>query len=449
MPGRVPVLPGAAAALVRSRKSLDRQGFDGELDQVANLDDGNIAVGLGGEVSIDGLRAAAGSLGRALGRLDRVATNLHQVPLDGAIRAVVEGLILGGYTFTRYKSAPPPSWPEVELIGADPGEVDRAQTIALGEVHARDLVNLPAADKAPLALATEMATAAVEGGAKADIWDVDRCRSERLHGLLTVAAGSSRPPCLLRISYRPRRSRALLALVGKGIVFDSGGLSLKTAENMEAMKTDMSGAAAVVGATTAIARLRLPLAVEAFLPLTDNMPGGGAVRPGDVITYRNEKSIEVLNTDAEGRLILADGLILAAEAEPDLIVDVATLTGAIRIALGDRVAGLFGSDEETLALVRAAGDFAGERLWPMPLVDDYRRLVVSEVADLKNTSGRYGGAIAAALILREFTAGRKWAHLDIAGPARCDQAYWWMTKGGTGFGTRTLVRLAELMAGQR
>jgi leucyl aminopeptidase len=218
---------------------------------------------------------------------------------------------------------------------------------------------------------------------------------------------------------------------------------------METMKTDMSGAAAVAAAVVAIARLRIPLAVEAYLPITDNMSGGGATRPGDVITYRNGKTIEVLNTDAEGRLILADGLILAAEGEPDLIVDIATLTGAMRIALGDRVAGIFGTDHRDVDLVRGAGAFCGERFWEMPLVDDYSRLVESEIADMKNTGGRYGGAIAAALILREFTSGRRWVHLDIAGPARADRAYWWYPKGGTGFGTRTLIRLAELMAGGR
>ncbi|HKX76275.1 MAG TPA: leucyl aminopeptidase [Acidimicrobiia bacterium] len=449
MEGRLPVLPGTAALLTRNQAGLDRQRFDGKLGQVATLDGGDVAVGLGGEVSVDGLRAAAGTLGRSLGRLDRLATNLTLVPLDGAARAVAEGLILGGYRYTRYKSSDPNTSPVVELIGADSREVERAINVASGELLARDLVNLPAVDKAPVALAQMMAEAVTQAGGKAEIWDAARCQDERLSGLLTVAAGSHRPPCLLRLSYRSRRPQALVALVGKGVVFDSGGLSLKTAENMEWMKTDMSGAAAVAGAVATAARLRLRVAVEAYLPLTDNMPGGAAVRPGDVITYRNGKTIEVLNTDAEGRLILADGLILASETKPDLMVDVATLTGAMRIALGDRVGGLFGSDAATVDLVKAAGDFTGERLWPMPLVDDYRRLIESEIADMKNTSGRYGGAIAAALILREFTADQTWAHLDIAGPARCDHPYGWITRGGTGFGTRTLVRVLELMAGGR
>ena len=443
--GRTAATPGFGAVLNRNRLNLDRQGFEGRLGQIATLDDGDVAVGLGAEVTVDRLRAAAGSLARSLGSIDRITTSLHRVDLAGSTRAVVEGLILGGYKFTRYKSSKP-SGTTVELVDADPKEVERAEALSEAEVFARDLVNTPAGDKAPASLAELIALHAVESGAQAEIWDEEKCEEEKLSGLLAVAAGSHRPPRLVKLTYQPRRSRARMALVGKGVVFDSGGLSLKTAEQMETMKTDMSGAAAVAAAVGAIARLRVPVAVDAYLPLTDNMPGGAAIRPGDVITYRNGKSIEVLNTDAEGRLILADGLVLAAESRPDVIVDIATLTGAIRIALGDRMGGLFGSDDGFVALTKAAGDFTGERFWPMPLVEDYRRLVDSEIADMKNTSGRYGGSIAAALILREFTAGNKWVHLDIAGPARADQAYWWFSKGGTGFGTRTLVRLAELLA---
>jgi leucyl aminopeptidase len=361
---------------------------------------------------------------------------------------VVEGLILGGYEFVTYKSQEQGS-ATVELIDADTTELQRAIVVAEAEVFARNLVNTPAADKAPHVLAGLMIEQARAAKVTSELWDSERLVAERIGGVLAVSAGSERQPCLLRLSYRPRRSKGTLALVGKGIVFDSGGLSIKTADNMETMKTDMSGAAAVAAAVVAIARLRIPITVEAYLPITDNMPGGGATRPGDVITYRNGKTIEVLNTDAEGRLVLADGLILAAEGEPDLIVDIATLTGAMRIALGDRVGGVFGTDARDVDLVRGAGAFCGERFWEMPLVDDYSRLVESEIADMKNTGGRYGGAIAAALILREFTSGRRWVHLDVAGPARAENAYWWFTKGGTGFGTRTLIRLAELMAGSK
>ncbi len=448
MAGRLAATPGSKAALDRSRASLDRQGFTGKIGQVATLDGGDIAVGLGPEASADSLRIAAGCLARSLGSAKNVTTNLHDVPVDGATRAVVEGLVLGGYNFGEYRSNKP-GHATVALVGADAKEVERALVIAGAEVFARDLVNTPAADKAPEVLAQRIVEHARAAGVGSEIWDVERLTIEKTNGVLAVAAGSERPPCLVRLSYRPRRSRGSLALVGKGIVFDSGGLSIKPAEAMETMKTDMSGAAAVASAVAAIARLRVPLNVEAYLPITDNMPGGGATRPGDVITYRNGKTIEVLNTDAEGRLVLADGLILAAESEPDLIVDIATLTGAMRIALGDRVGGVIGSEADDVELVKAAGGFCGERFWPMPLVDDYSMLIKSEIADMKNTGGRYGGAIAAALILREFTAGRRWVHLDIAGPARAERPYWWFSKGGTGFGTRSLIRLAELMAGAR
>ena len=446
--GRVAAISGSQAALDRSRATLDRQGFTGKIGQIAALDNGDIAVGLGEEASADSLRVAAGSLARSLGSASRVTTSLHEVTVDGATRAVVEGLVLGGYEFDTYKSNKQGS-ASVEFIDADTKELQRAIVVAEAEVFARNLVNTPAADKAPQVLAGLMIEQARAAKVSSELWSKERLVAERTSGVLAVSAGSERPPCLLRLSYQPRRPRGTLALVGKGIVFDSGGLSIKSADNMETMKTDMSGAAAVAAAIVAIARLRIPLTVEAYLPITDNMPGGGATRPGDVITYRNGKTIEVLNTDAEGRLVLADGLILAAEGEPDLIVDIATLTGAMRIALGDRVAGLFGTDPRDVELVRGAGAFCGERFWEMPLVDDYSRLVESEIADMKNTGGRYGGAIAAALILREFTAGRRWVHLDIAGPARADRAYWWYPKGGTGFGTRTLIRLAELMAGGR
>ena len=241
-------------------------------------------------------------------------------------------------------------------------------------------------------------------------------------GTLAVAAGSDRPPRFVRLSYRPAGATFGLALVGKGIVFDSGGLSLKTADMMEPMKTDMSGAAAVAGAVWAIARRRLRINVEAYLPLTDNMPGGLAAKPGDVIRYRNRRTIEVLNTDAEGRLVLADGLVLASESDADLIVDIATLTGAQRIALGDRIGAVVGNERASEAgdidLAIAAGAVAGERLWQMPLARDYRHQIESHVADVKNTGGRYGGVITASLILEPFAGDHRWVHIDIAGPAQ-------------------------------
>jgi leucyl aminopeptidase len=452
VPYAIPVLSGIEgaisgyqAALNRSKASIARQGFTGKVGQIAQLDSDLIAVGLGDEASADSLRAAAGSLARSLGKIDRLATNLHEVPIAGATAAVVEGLGLGGYHFSSYKSEPSHSH-VIELPGAKSSEIERAMIGVEAETFARDLINTPAADKAPADLAERIAEQARAAGVNVEIWDESRMAAERLAGTLGVGAGSARPPRFVRLSYQPRRANRRLALVGKGIVFDSGGLSIKPADAMETMKTDMSGAAVVAAATAAIARRKLRVGIEAYLPLTDNMSGGNAIKPGDVIRYRNGRTIEVLNTDAEGRLVLADGLILAAESDADLIVDIATLTGAQRISLGDRVGAIFGAEAEDTELARAAGAVAGERFWPMPLIADYDHLIKSEIADHKNTGGRYGGSITAALILQPFAADKRWIHLDIAGPARAEKAYNWFTVGGTGFGTRTLIALAEMLA---
>jgi leucyl aminopeptidase len=254
---------------------------------------------------------------------------------------------------------------------------------------------------------------------------------------------------MVEILYEPPTAKAFLALVGKGIVFDSGGLSLKTAEGMETMKTDMSGAATVIAATMAIADLGLPIRVLTVTPLTDNMPGGGAIRPGDVIKHRGGKTSEVLNTDAEGRLVLADALHLAAEAKPDLLVDLATLTGACKTALGLKIAGLWSNDQAAADRVLGAAQFTGERMWQMPLPDDYRKNIESDIADIKNTGGLFAGAINAALFLREFVGDAPWVHIDIAGPARWPDDEHYQTKGGSGFGVRTLVALAEDLSGRR
>jgi leucyl aminopeptidase len=258
-----------------------------------------------------------------------------------------------------------------------------------------------------------------------------------------VNRGSTQPPRFLHLRYEPPAARATVALVGKGITFDSGGLSLKPADGMIGMKGDMGGAGAVLGAFRAVAALGAKVRVLGFLPITDNMTGGDATRVGDVLTMRNGKTVEVLNTDAEGRLILADALSLATEAEPDAIIDLATLTGACMVALGDRTAGLMGNHRGLLDQVRAAADAVGEPTWPLPLPAYLRGKLDSDVADLKNiTDTRYGGALAAGLFLQEFVGeGVPWVHIDIAGPADASEVYGEIVKGGTGFGVRTLVEL--------
>jgi leucyl aminopeptidase len=292
----------------------------------------------------------------------------------------------------------------------------------------------------PVRLAEIAAEIAGRVGLQIDVWDETTIVNERCGGLAGVAQGSTQPPRLLQLTYEPERgARHTLALVGKGITFDSGGLSLKPADGMESMKTDMSGAAAVLAAMSVLPAMGAKTRVVAYIPATENMPSGSAVKPGDVLKFRNGKTAEVLNTDAEGRLVLADGLSLAAEGGVDAIIDVATLTGACIVALGPKVAGLMGNDDEWIAQVREAAARAGERVWPLPLPDDYRRMIDSEVADMKNTGGRYGGAITAGLFLKEFVGDVPWAHLDIAGPARADADDGYTPKGGTGVAVRTLV----------
>jgi leucyl aminopeptidase len=251
----------------------------------------------------------------------------------------------------------------------------------------------------------------------------------------------------MKLSWSPRGARSSVGLVGKGVVFDSGGISIKPAAGMERMKTDMSGAAAVIATMSALKDLDVKHKVTGYVPLVENMPSGDAIRPGDVLRHRNGKTVEVINTDAEGRLILADGLGVARRYQPDLIIDVATLTGASRVALGDKIGAVFGSDSDLATTVLEAASRAGEHFWEMPLFKDYKKSIESEIADLKNISGsRYGGAITAALFLSSYVEGVSWAHLDIAGPARSRETAGEQVKGASGFGVRTLVELARVLA---
>jgi leucyl aminopeptidase len=308
-------------------------------------------------------------------------------------------------------------------------------------------VNTPAKDKSPETLAELIEAATEDTDIITETWDRSRIEEEKLGALLGVAAGSDRDPRVVILRYRPDGAGKHLALVGKGIVFDTGGLSLKTANNMEEMKDDMSGVAVVVAAVIAVARLGLPVNVTVIAPLTDNAVGGDATRPGDVLRPVDGPTIEVLNTDAEGRLILADGLGLARRFGPDLTIDVATLTGAAAVALGKQVAAVFASDSDVSATILEAASRAGEEFWELPLFDGYRQSIDSNVADIKNISGsRYGGAIVAALFLKEFAGDGPWAHLDIAGPARSHETSGEFVKGASGVGVRTLIEVARSWA---
>ena len=407
-----------------------------------------VFVGVGENPDLEAVRQAAGTGGRAVRRMETVATSLHTAA-KGAAQAVVEGFALGQYRFDRHLSEPKPSrTATLTLLGAEDEALSRARrgaVVAEAVALARDLVNESPINKPPTEMARIAEGIGEQTGLRVKVWDEDEIAEGGLGGLRGVSLGSVAPPRLVEFWHEPEGAEAFLAIVGKGIVFDSGGLSLKPPAAMETMKTDMSGAAAVFGAMQAIAELGLPIKVLGITPLTENMPGGAAQRPGDVLRARNGKTIEVLNTDAEGRLVLADGLSLAVEQEPDMVVDLATLTGACMVALGDKIAGLFGT-EDAAGKVKEAAEAAGERVWPLPLPADYRKKIDSDVADMKNTGPRYGGAINAALLLKEFVGDVPWVHLDIAGPARAAETEHYVLKGGTGYGVRTMVALAEGMA---
>jgi leucyl aminopeptidase len=432
---------------------LDAKDFTGaamQLQFVATPDGPTpeaLLVGLGEEVDAETLRRASGAVAKAAGRYARVATLLGDVGVGGADEAVALGTHLGAYRFDEYRSEPSKDkLASLVLIGdGDDLDIDRAAAVAKGVIVARDLVNRPAKDKPPAALAD--IASSLSADVSVTVYDEHDIAERGFGGLEAVNAGADHPARMVVLEYRPEDAKGTVVFVGKGIVFDSGGLSIKPASMMEAMKTDMAGAAAVYGAVQAIAELGLPVEVIGITPFTENMTGGSATRPGDVMRSYGGKTIEILNTDAEGRLVLADGLGLAGEYTPDLIVDIATLTGACKVALGTQIAGLFANDDEAAELVLAAGQSAGEKLWRLPLEAEYRKLVESDIADMKNTGGRYGGAITAALILSEFVPGdTPWVHLDIAGPGRVESADHYLSKGGSGFGVRTLVEVAATLA---
>ncbi len=444
---------------------LAAQGFEGKPRQsrLVTDDEGRLRVllGLGPADGVDAtvLRKAAGTAARAARRepslaLDLLATLPDDVaPADRrrAAQAVAEGAVLGGYQYLGLKSATPDA-SKLEAVtvvgkGGKPVQaaVERGVAVAAAVGLARDLVNEPGGTLTPAAFADRAVEAAEEAGLTVEVWDEAAIVEQRLGGLLGVNRGSEQPARFVTISHQPDRRRGSVALVGKGITFDSGGLSMKTSEGMIGMKGDCGGAAAVLAAMTLVPRLAPRLSVTAYLPLTDNMTGGDATRVGDVLVHRNATTTEVLNTDAEGRLVLADALALATEPDPkpQAVIDLATLTGACMVALGPKTAGLFTNHEGLGEQVAAAAGRAGERVWPLPLLDHLRPSLDSDIADLRNIgTGRHGGASVAALFLREFVAGGvPWAHLDIAGPSDVSDTEGEIVKGGTGFGVRLLAEL--------
>ncbi|CAM4253433.1 leucyl aminopeptidase [Nocardiopsis rhodophaea] len=418
-----------------------------------------IAVGLddapsaGAAIDLDLLSRAAGAALRE--RQKRVRVGLA-LPADTAEQAgaVAIGALLGGYSYTRYRTgeddAPAPL--ELSVISSAEGAAEtaaRAEILAASTNLARDLVNTAPADLVPEDLAGAAEEVARETGLAIETLDEHALADGGYGGLVGVGQGSSNPPRLVRLAYSHPEASTTVAFVGKGITFDSGGLSLKPASSMDWMKSDMGGAAAVLAAMRSIALLKPTVNVVAYLAIAENMVGGNAQRPSDVISIYGGKTVEVLNTDAEGRLVMADALVRAHEDGPDLIVDVATLTGAQLVALGTRLFGVMANDEAVREDVVAAAAAAGEAAWPMPLPDHLRKGLDSTVADIANVAGeRWGGMLTAGIFLKEFIAdGQRWAHIDIAGPAFNQGApFGYTPKGGTGSATRTLVRIAETFA---
>jgi leucyl aminopeptidase len=401
-----------------------------------------MVIGVGDSIDLREFGATVARENASAGVIAPVATRED-------LNKLIEGLLLGGKTPSRYKkdSAPTANFEVVvpaELLGSD---FSALEDVCAQIVSIREVINMPANDMYPEALAQFAKESAAGLPVEVEIWDENRLAQERCGGILSVGKGSVRPPRLVKLSYRGGGKH--IALVGKGITFDTGGLSLKPAEGMVGMKYDMAGSASVLAVVLGVARLGLKVDVTGFMCLAENMPSGSATRPGDVITIRNGKTVEVLNTDAEGRLVLADGLTLASELKPDHIIDIATLTGAATIALGNRYAGVMGHGAAVDLCLDGAKQ-SGELLWPMPLPVELRTILDSEIADIANVKigNRAGGMLVGGQFLADFVpADQSWAHLDIAGPANNDGTpYSVIPKGASGVMIRSLIAVAQQLS---
>jgi leucyl aminopeptidase len=461
---------------------LEAQGFTGKAGEVAALPTLGrleatvlLLVGVGERAEVDAevlRRAAAAVVRQGRGAAKAVTTLPQALPADpaAAVQAVTEGALLAAYRFDKYKQAskakgngsgPPAELGALALVAGSAGgrgsggRAGLAGALAAGQVRAaatnlaRDLSNEPANALHPADLAAAARKLLAGKGVTVKVKDEKALAKEGFGGIIGVGQGAEHPPRLIELRYAPKGATGEVVLVGKGITFDSGGLSLKPADSMKTMKTDMSGAAAVLATMSVLAELDVTVAVTGYLAAAENMPSGSATRPGDVLTMKNGKTVEVLNTDAEGRLVMADALALGAAAKPDAIIDVATLTGACAVALGNRYSGLMANDEALAAELLDAAAAAGEPTWRLPLPPEYRKDIESDLADLKNVGDRYGGALFAGLFLQEFVEDRPWAHLDIAGPARAESDDGYLSKGSTGVTVRTLLTWLERRSAAR
>jgi leucyl aminopeptidase len=458
---------GASAAVDKKLggtiTTLLKQGdIKGKLNEITllhcagKLPASRIAVlGLGKkpELNLNKVRAAVAEVCRYL-RSKNVANiasivigeGVNGIKTDAVVQAMTEGAILGLYTFRRYITKEENGLTEIKelvIIGKEKGALGKA--IARGKIiaeaanNARNMVNEPGNFMTPAQMAETARQIANKYGLKVEVFERDKIKELGMGGLIGVSQGSQQPPKFIVLTYKGRASKELdLALVGKGLTFDSGGISIKPSENMAEMKDDMAGGASVLSAMMAIAQLKPALNVTAFVPATENLPSGTSLKPGDIIKAMNGKTMEILNTDAEGRLVLADALSYAVKSGAKAIIDVATLTGACQIALGMITTGAFTNNQTLVDKVIAAGNEIGEHAWQLPMFDDYKELIKSDIADIKNTGGRYGGAITAAKFLEEFVDKTPWVHLDLTGPL-CDKEKGYLVKGASGVPVRTLV----------
>ena len=456
---------GAAAHLATSLKAHGASGAAEEVHTVAAVPGVKaglvVLTGLGSATARTAafepevLRRAAGAAIRSLKAATTVAIALPAGDVS-SVAAVAEGATLGAYRYAgvRGPAAKPTTGVEkVTVVTSAARSKDakavatRAAVLAEAKAYARDLVNMPPNLLFPQSFADSVKARAgsVKGKVTVTVLDEKALAKGGFGGIVGVGQGSVNPPRLVTLTWAPAKAKSSVALVGKGITFDSGGLCIKPPASMLTMKSDMAGAAAVAATVFAAAELGLPVKVTGYLCLAENMPGGAAQRPSDVVTMRNGTTVEILDTDAEGRMVLGDGIALAGEAKPDAIVDIATLTGAQMVALGGRVAGIMANDDPFRDRVRAAADTCGEAAWPMPLPVDLRSQLDSTVADLAHKGERWGGMLTAGLFLQEFvTEGTPWAHIDIAGPSFNEGSAWGYTpKGATGFGVATLLTLVE------
>jgi leucyl aminopeptidase len=472
---------GATGAVDRAlggeiSRLIDKGYFKGKLNETFLIPtsgripaDHVLVVGLGksSEFDLDRVRQVSATAAKTLRRVGckRIATIVHGAGIGGldpaeAARALAEGTFMGLYRFDKYLTSREENTAgdleEVLVVEFDAAKipvltegVERGRIVAEAVNFARDLVNEPANVLTPTEMANRAREMAARYGLEFEVLDREQMESLGMGAFLAVAAGSAQPPKLIVLKYwGTDRSEPPIAFIGKGITFDTGGISIKPAQGMEEMKTDMSGAAAVLGAMQAVARLKPKINVIGLAGCTENMPSGTATRPGDIVRAMNGTTIEIINTDAEGRLVLADCVCYARKLGARAIVDLATLTGACVVALGKVASGAFTTSPEFLSKVRAAADAAGEKIWELPLFEEYRQQLKSDCADIKNVGGREAGAITAAYFIRTFAEDTPWVHLDIAGTARADKEQPYIPKGGTGVGVRTLVELVLREAGQ-